>query len=451
MQFKDDFVWGAAAASYQIEGAAYTDGRGLSVWDVFSHTPGKTFNGETGDVACDHYNRYQEDVALMKEIGLQAYRLSLAWPRVLPDGTGQPNEAGLDFYDRLVDELLKANITPYITLFHWDLPYTLYTRGGWLNRNSMNWFMDYTALVTQRLGDRVKNWMTFNEPAVFSIVGHHDGRHAPGDKLNDRNIWRIIHNVLRAHGAAADVIRSNVDGGLVSIVPNTAPSIPESEAPAHVDAARDHYWTITKPYGWWNVAVWLDPILKGDYPAAVYDQWGDVLDIQAGDLDLIKGSLDYIGVNCYWGHPVETNADGETTHARVTEGYARTMMDWQVTPSALYWASKFIYERYGLPIYITENGLASMDWVAVDGKVHDANRIDFLTRYLREFRRAGADGVDIRGYFQWSIMDNYEWAEGYRKRFGLIHVDFETGKRTLKDSAYWYREVIASNGDILGE
>jgi beta-glucosidase len=448
MAFPENFVWGAAAASYQIEGGAYEDGKGLSVWDVFSHTDGKTWNGDNGDIACDHYHRYKEDVALMKQIGLQAYRLSVSYPRVMPDGYGAINEAGLAFYDKLVDELLEAGIEPYVTLFHWDYPYEAYCKGGWLNRDSASWFADYTDAVTKGLGDRVKNWMTLNEPSVFVNLGHQNGEHAPGERWDDRKVMRVVHHVLLAHGKSTQVIRANVSDAKVSIAQAMMPLYPAVEDDAHKALAMQAMAHIDKDNGKWNSTFWLDPIMKGEYPEAVYQVFPE-FPIEAGDLETIKTDLDWIGLNIYWGFPIGMDADGQPSMTGFKDGYPMTMMDWHVAPKALYWGPKFVYERYNKPIIITENGLASMDWVAVDGAVHDANRIDFLTRYLREFHRAGEDGVDIAGYLQWSIMDNYEWAEGYRKRFGLIHVDFETLERTLKDSAYWYGDVIKTNGEHL--
>lgn len=460
MSFPENFVWGAAAASYQIEGAAYEDGKGLSVWDVFSHTAGKTWQGHNGDVACDHYHRYPEDIALMKEIGLHAYRLSVSYPRVLPDGYGAVNQAGLAFYDKLVDALLEAGIQPYVTLFHWDYPFEAYCKGGWLNRDSADWFAEYTDAVTKALGDRVKHWMTLNEPTVFVNNGHVNGQHAPGEKWGLKKIMRIVHHALLAHGKSTQVIRANVGDAQVGIAHTHFVLYPAREEEAQIERVRQATWA-TAVQGTWGPSMWMDPIFKGAYPDDMHEHF-PAMPIQDGDLEIISSELDWLGLNIYQGHPLQFEDDGRPSASSVTtdgddlpqlaplpEGFPLTMMDWPVVPPALYWGPKFFYERYQKPIVITENGLASMDWVAVDGAVHDANRIDFLTRYLREFERAGEDGVEIAGYFQWSILDNYEWAEGYRKRFGLIHVDFETQQRTLKDSAHWYRQIIESNGAAL--
>ncbi len=446
MTFPTGFIWGGAAASYQIEGAAFEDGKGLSVWDVFSHTPNKIWADETGDIACDHYHRYPEDIALMKQIGLQAYRLSIAWARVLPDGVGKANPAGIAFYDRLIDTLLEANIAPHVTLFHWDFPYALYSRGGWLNRDSADWFADYTALMVKKFGDRVKDWITINEPPAFALGGHEQGRLAPGDRLGEMSLMQVIHHIQLAHGKSVQAIRANSPQKTsVSLAMNIYPVVPTDNTPQAIQTATDLFWSIRYDAKR-NAGLWLDPMLKGEYPADVMEAWGKWLPIQDGDMAQIHQPLDYVGLNIYFGSYADAN--GLKSPA---QGHPMTMMDWLMLPETMYWGSKVIYDRYQLPIVITENGLASMDWVAVDGGVHDANRIDFVTRYLREFKRASDENIPIGGYFYWSVMDNYEWAHGYRKRFGLIHVDYETQKRTLKDSAYWYKRVIESHGAILGE
>lgn len=453
MSFPKDFTWGASASSYQIEGAWNEDGKGLSVWDVFTHTEGKIWHGQTGDTAADHYHRSTEDVKLMAQIGLQAYRLSISWPRILPDGTGAINEKGIGFYDRLIDELLAQNIEPYITLFHWDYPYELFARGGWLNVDSAAWFAEYTEVVVKKLGDRVKHWMTLNEPSVFVCLGHFDGTHAPGEKWNEPAILRIAHNVLRAHGMSVQAIRaSSPQSCQIGIAPDTLVAIPASDKSADVQAAREFHFAV-KPRDYWSPAIWLDPIIKGEYPADGLAMWGNAMPrVTPDDMHLIQQPIDFIGLNIYRGQIVQAGEDGKPEVVAHTDGNARTVFEWAVTPQSIYWAPMFTHERYQKPIVITENGLSSMDWVSLDGRVHDVNRIDFLTRYLREFHRAGADGVDIRAYFQWSIMDNFEWAEGYKHRFGLIYVDFKTKERILKDSAYWYQEVIKTNGaNLLSE
>lgn len=459
--FPADFTWGAAAAAFQIEGAATTDGKGLSVWDMMCRQPGRVFDGHTGDIACDHYHRYAEDVGILSEIGAKAYRLSVSWPRVIPAGTGAVNEAGLAFYDRLIDELLAKGVQPWVTLFHWDFPYDLYCRGGWLNRDSVEWFADYTALVVDRLSDRVSHWITLNEPQCFIGLGHYQGVHAPGDKVGVAEMLRAGHHALLAHGRAVQVIRARAKTPpLVGWAPVGGPSMPvDASNPAEVEFARRTTFAMgthdpAKPRAedgcFWNTAWWSDPVVLGHYPEDGWAGYGKAVpEIRAGDLETISQPLDFYGVNIYSGSYVRPKADGTAEYVTFPPGNPRTALKWPVTPEALYWGPRFLHERYKLPIVITENGLSGADWVGLDGRVHDGHRIDFLQRYLRELGRAIADGVEVRGYFQWSILDNFEWAEGYKERFGLVHVDYETQKRTLKDSAYWYRDMIASNGATL--
>lgn len=450
MSFPQGFLWGAAAASYQIEGAAFEDGKGLSVWDMLCRRPGAVWNGHTGEVAADHYHRYREDVALMKEVGLQAYRFSISWPRVIPAGTGAVNPAGLDFYDRLVDELLAVGIEPWVTLFHWDYPYELFCRGGWLNPYSADWFADYTAVVVGRLSDRVRHWMTLNEPQCFIGLGHRDGVHAPGLKLDWAEVLRGWHNSLLAHGKAVAAIRAHSKtAAVIGAAPTGFIAHPASDSPADIAAARQATFTVHERT-LWNHHMFYDPIYKKEYPPEAATVFGKALpQIGPRDMDIIGQPIDFTAFNYYQGMTIRAGEDGRPEVVPHPVGAALTLYHWHVTPQGLYWGSKFLYERYGKPIYITENGCSGMDWVALDGQVHDPARIDFTHRYLRELGRAIADGVDVRGYFHWSIMDNFEWAEGYKHRFGLIYVDYETQKRTLKDSAYWYREVIAGNGANL--
>ncbi len=445
MNFPESFVWGAAAASYQIEGAAYDDGRGLSVWDMMCRQPGKVNFGDTGDVACDHYHRYQEDVDLMAEIGLQAYRLSVSWPRVLPEGIGTVNEKGLDFYSRLIDALLEKNITPWVTLFHWDFPYSLYCKGGWLNRDSTEWFAEYTALIVDKLSDRVSHWFTHNEPQCFIGVGHHEGRHAPGVQMGFGEVLLAAHNSLLAHGKSVQVIRARAKKApLIGGAPVGTISIPLTNSPEDIEAARKDMFAVPLKDVMSN-AWFSDPMILGAYPedgVTLFE--AEMPKIHEGDMKTIHQPLDFYGTNIYWGRFVRASADGSPETVFKKE-LPVTAIGWQITPEALYWGPRFFYERYKLPIVITENGMANLDSVQNDGQVHDSLRIDFLRQYLTEFGRAIQDGIEATGYFQWSIMDNFEWAEGYLKRFGLVHVDYETQKRTLKDSAHWYRNVISNN------
>jgi len=455
--FVKDFVWGASTASYQIEGAVNEDGKAPSVWDQFAHWPGKTFMGQTADVACDHYHRMEEDVRLMQQMGLKGYRFSLCWPRIIPEGTGAVNAKGLDFYERLVDSLLAANIQPWVTLFHWDYPLALYQRGGWLNPDSAQWFADYTQVVVDRLGDRVEHWITLNEPQMFVGIGHQKGGHAPGLQLGLADLARITHNVLRAHGMSVQTLRTRSPKPCQI---GWAPAVSVGAAydrddPEVVEAARFGMFDLQKmedfPSG---SAVWNDAALLGKYPEKFIDALGYALpETWQEDMQTIHQPVDFCGMNIYaaWGGHAR-DADGEIRF-RMAEashpGFPKTLFNWPVTPEALYWGPRFFYERYGKPIVITENGMSSHDWVHLDGKVHDPARIDFTARYLRELHQAAAEGIPVQGYFHWSLMDNFEWAEGFRQRFGLIYVDYNTGERIPKDSAHWYRTIIESNGDQL--
>lgn len=443
MSFSKDFIWGAATASYQIEGAAYKDGKGLSIWDTCCKHPGLVYGGHTGDVACDHYHRYPEDVQLMKELGINAYRLSLSWPRILPDGTGAVSEKGLDFYDRLLDQLSEQGIAPYVTLYHWDLPYELYKRGGWLNREIVDWFADYTRIVIDRYSDRVAHWMTINEPQIFIGLGLESGVHAPFLKLPRRDVLTAAHNVLLAHGKSVQVIRAfSKQKAAIGFAPIGAVRSPISESPDDIEAARSEMFR-TDTDSIINSAWWSDPIFFGNYPEDGLRHHQDHMPrILSGDMEIISQPLDFYGVNIYDCARVKAGPSRKPEYPDALPGSARTAFNWPVVPESLYWGSKFLYERYQKPIIITENGLASMDWICEDGKVHDVMRIDFLSRYLHALERASQDGVDIHGYFAWSLLDNFEWAEGYEKRFGLIHVDFDTLKRTPKDSFYWYQNFI---------
>jgi len=452
MGFPKDFIWGAAAASYQIEGAAYEDGKGLSIWDMLCRKADAINPPDTGDVACDHYHRYKHDVSLMKQIGLKAYRLSISWPRVIPAGTGSTNEKGLAFYDKLTDELLNNGIEPYITLFHWDYPYELYCRGGWLNPDSSDWFADYTAVLVDRLSDRVKNWFTHNEPQSFIEEGHRLGLHAPALKLDWPDVLRAGHNVLLAHGKAVQVIRTRAKTEqMVGYVPVGVISFPATQQTDDVEAARTATFSISEKT-LWNNTWWLDPVFWGRYPEDGLKVFGDAMPkFSASDMKTICQPLDFFAVNIYNGKAVCAGEKGVPQEVSASKGHPQTAVNWLVAPEAVYWGPKFLYERYKKPIILTENGMANTDWVALDGNVHDLQRIDFLRRYLLQYRKAADDGVEIKGYFQWSIMDNFEWLFGRSKRFGLIYVEYDTQQRILKDSAYWYKRVIATNGQALDD
>lgn len=453
MGFRKDFIWGAATASYQIEGAYNEDGKGLSVWDAFSHTPGKVYEGHTGDVACDHYHHVEEDVQLMADMGVKNYRFSIAWPRLLPEGTGKVNQKGIDFYNRLLDALGEKGIRPFVTLFHWDYPLALQHRGAWTNPDSVKWFTDYAALCAEKFGDRVKDFITFNEPACFIGLGYGNGEHAPGLVHAMCDYVPMCHHVNVAHGKTVQLLRELVPGARVGFAPNSNPCIPETESQADIDAARKAYFSCgdTLMGMNWSVAWWSDPAMLGEYPADALNAAGHFLPKGwEKDMATIHQPLDFYGHNIYSGRIIRA-ADNERGWEAplLAPGYPHTAMDWPVTPDALYWGAKFLTERYKTPFIITENGMAGLDWVSVDGQVHDPARQDFLHRYLRAYRRAADDGVDVAGYFQWSLMDNFEWAFGYNRRFGLVHVDYQTQKRTVKDSGWWYKQVMETNGENL--
>lgn len=439
MGFAKDFVWGAATSSYQIEGTGRDSGKGQNIWDVFTKEPGRVYEGHTGDIACDHYHRFREDVAYMKELGLKGYRFSIDWSRVLPEGTGKVNEKGIDFYNALIDELLEQGIEPYITLYHWELPYEIYKRGGWMNPEIVEWFGQYARLVAERFSDRVKYFFTLNEPQCFVGLGFLQGCHAPGVKAPLRDTFEMAHNALKAHGRAVQMLRAygkqNVQ---IGYAPTSGMCYPEKETPKDIEAARKALFALPDDLSnWtWNVSWWSDPVILGKYPeegTKKYEKYLPVITDE--DMKLISQPIDFYGQNIYNGRCIRMGTDGRPEEVRRPAGFPKTATNWPVTPEALYWGPKFLYERYRKPIYITENGMACHDTVSQDGKVHDPNRIDFLARYLKNLKRA-AEEIDIRGYFQWSLMDNFEWDKGYAERFGIIYVDFETQERIWKDSAY---------------
>ncbi len=432
-KFPHNFLWGAATASYQVEGAWIEDGKGESIWDRFSHTPGKIEDGSTGDVACDHYHCYQEDIDLMRRLGLKAYRFSTAWTRVLPAGRGRINAPGLDFYDRLVDALCAANIEPFLTLYHWDLPYSLHEKGGWTNRDVAFTFADYAALMVKRLGDRVKYWTTFNEPGVVIFDGYLFGEHAPGIQ-DPKSAYQVGHHLMLAHGLAVQAMRGIAPHLKYGIVLNQWMADPASDDPADIDAAQTA-WNRNEP-------LFLDAIFKGHYPPQTFDLLGDNMPkIKDGDMALISQRLDYLGLNFYSRNLV--SAEGNISPV---PGSEYTEMGWEVCAPALRRLLNKINNEYKLPpIYITENGAAFKDAVTPDGKIHDERRLDYLRQHFIQTRLAMQDGVDVRGYFVWSLLDNFEWGHGFTKRFGLIRVDYENQKRTIKDSGEWYAEVIRKN------
>ena len=456
-EFPKDFLWGAATSAYQIEGAVSDDGRGPSIWDVFEKKPGAIWNGQSARVACDHYHRFRDDVALMRSLGLRAYRFSVSWPRVLPDGAGAVNEKGLAFYDALVDALLAAGITPLLTLFHWDLPQALQLRGGWMNPDSAGWFADYATLVAKRLSDRVPYWMTLNEPKSFIGAGYRLGIHAPGEQRPLREALQAGHHLFLAHGRGVQAIRAAARRPVqVSLALDVSPSVPADPHSADdLAVARIATFGGAPPREgletWWqHNAWWTDPPVRGRYPEEALAILGnDAPEVAPGDEAIIRQPLDFFAMNLYGGWAVRAGRGGQPETVPAPVGAPISAFNWQVVPEALRWAPRFLHERYGLPIVVTENGVSCRDWMALDGEVHDPQRIDFTARYLIELRRAMREGVPVRGYLHWSLLDNFEWATGYRERFGLVFVDFPSQRRIPKDSARWYAQLIASRGASL--
>ncbi|NNE08806.1 MAG: beta-glucosidase [Gemmatimonadetes bacterium] len=448
--FPPGFLWGAATSSYQIEGAAGEDGRGESIWDRFANEEGRIADGTSGAVACDHYHRWREDIAIMKSLHLGAYRFSIAWPRVIPAGVGAVNEAGLDFYDRLVDGLLDAGIDPFVTLYHWDLPQALQDRGGWASRETATAFAEYANVVSRRLGDRVATWVTHNEPWCISHHGHEDGEHAPGIQ-DPPTALAAAHHVLLSHGWAARAIRENVPEAPVGIVLNLTPASPATDRAEDRDAAR---WMD----GFFN-RWFLDPLYHARYPEdAVADRIArghlpssGMPFVETGDLEAIAQKLDFLGINYYGRAVMRMNEGGRPESVPMAPKDELTDMGWEVYPDGLHDLLVRVNRDYApSPIYITENGAAYADGPDADGRVSDPRRIDFHRGHLRAIHRAIADGVPVAGYFAWSLLDNFEWAHGYKKRFGLVWVDHDTQTRIPKESAAWYRDTVVANAVVNG-
>ena len=443
-QFPDGFLWGTATASYQVEGAAKEDGRLPSIWDTFSHTPGKVVNNANGDVADDHYHRYKEDVQLMKALGVKTYRFSIAWPRVFPQGSGQPNPKGLDFYNRLVDELLANGIAPFATLYHWDLPQALQDRvGGWESRDTSKAFGDYAGYVAAGLSDRVKHIFTINEFGAFVELGYNNGVHAPGLKLPPGRFNQTRHHAVLGHGLAVQAIRANAKPGTkVGLAENMTICVPVIEAPEHIDAAVRATREVNAPY--------MTVIQEGKYTDAYLASAGaDAPKFTPEDLKIISSPLDFVGINIYT--PLYIRAVASPIGFAVVPhpaSFPHMASTWLfIGPEAIYWGPRHAAKIWNIKeIYITENGCSSSDIPAADGKVYDTDRVMYLRNYLTQLQRATSDGVPVRGYFLWSLMDNFEWADGYTNRFGLHYVDYATQKRTPKLSADFYRRVIATNG-----
>ncbi len=453
LNFPDGFVWGTATSSYQIEGAWNEDGKGESIWDRFTHTPGHIIDGSTGDVACDHYHRWPEDIALMKSLGMQAYRFSISWPRILPDGRGRVNQAGLDFYSRLVDALLDEGIKPFVTLYHWDLPQALQDTGGWPARSTAEAFTDYTDIVSRYLGDRVKNWITHNEPWCVSILSHQLGEHAPGWRDTAAAV-RASHHILLSHGWAVPVIRANSPDSEVGITLNFEIKEPASSSAADMNKTRLEDGI----YNRW----FISPILGRQYPADVLEHYRPFFPqgmdfIQAGDFEAMAAPIDFLGVNYYTRSIVRDKSADENLPQTLFPDLPKADMHsgvwepvyWEIYPEGLYKLLNRLYFEYGLTkIYITENGNSFNESPDAEGRIADERRQNFLRDHFVAAHKAMRNGVPLAGYFVWSLMDNFEWGKGYQQRFGVVWVDYETQQRIPKDSALWYRQVIADNGII---
>jgi beta-glucosidase len=434
-KLRSDFVWGVSTASYQIEGAVQEGGRGPSIWDRFCRQRGRIANGDTGDVACDHYHRYAEDIDLMRALGVGAYRFSVAWPRILPSGRGAANVAGVAFYDRLIDALLAAGIEPWLCLYHWDLPQALDDRGGWISRDCALWFADYVAVVARRFGDRVKRFATFNEPSVFTLLGYAWGLHAPG--IADRTAHlRAIHHVNLGHGAGVEVLRSLVPAASIGAIHNYQPCYPSPDTAENAAAAQllDAYWNGAFP----------DPQLLASYPPSIAGAIEPYQ--QPGDIAAICRSIDWFGLNHY--SPIYCKADAGAhlgfSFSNAPAHLDRTGIGWPIYPDGFRETLTKVADRYRLPIYVLENGYGGPEQPDASGEIKDLARIEYLQAYTQAMKAAIGAGADVRGYFAWSLLDNFEWAEGYLQRFGLIHVDYASQRRTPKASAGWYAQMIAT-------
>jgi beta-glucosidase len=440
LSFPPNFLWGCASAAYQIEGAVNEDGRKPSIWDTFSHTPGKTHNGDTGDVADDSYHLYKEDVKLLKNLGAKCYRFSISWSRVFPDGTGQPNQKGFDYYQRVVDELLNNGIAPFITLFHWDLPQAL--PGGWQSRDTCKAFADYAAYVTARLSDRVHHFFTINEFGCFTDDGYKTGEFAPGLKLPPAEVNQVRHHGVLAHGMAVQAIRASAKTGTeIGLAQNATIFVPVIETAEHIEAARRATREENAPF--------LTAVLEGKYRDSYLQREGvNAPKVEAGDMEIIGSPLDFVGLNVY--DPAYARADSSPQGYAVEEfqsSYPHMASEWlRIGPEVIYWAVRHVSEIWKpRALYITENGCSADDVVAAEGRIEDTDRVMFLRNYLTQLHRAASEGYPIKGYFLWSLIDNFEWADGYSKRFGVHYVDYKTQERIPKLSAEWYRELIAKN------
>lgn len=455
ISFPDSFLWGTATASYQIEGAWNEDGKGLSIWDVFAHNPKNISDGSNGDIACDHYHKYEEDIELMSNLHYDAYRFSIAWARIFPSGKGEINQKGVDFYDRLIDLLLKKGIIPFVTIFHWDLPYELQKEGGFLNSEISNYYADYTAFLIKKYGDRVKYWITLNEPYIFSVLGHFTGEHAPGIKSLPA-FFVSTHNLLLSHGKGVIAAKGINDKIKIGITNNNSPVVHIKEILNQEMKSKD-----IKAKNFANSifnTMYLDPIFYGKYPKEVsffIKLFNKKISLEK-DLKIINQKIDFLGVNNYSRTVIKTipnpifkfqieGAENKEWAKELTE------MKWEIVPESFYDILKYLWENYckkaNIPIYVTENGAAFKD-IVEGNKVNDIKRVNFLKSYIKYMKKAMDEGVDVRGYFVWSFIDNFEWAHGKTKRFGLVYTDYETQKRIIKESGYWYSKLCKEHGFI---
>ena len=450
--FRDDFVWGVASSAYQVEGRDPEDGCGRNIWDTFTEE-GRILDGKNAYTACDHMHRYKEDYKLMKLLGIKAYRFSMSWARILPEGTGRVNEKAIAMYRDMILSMKENGIEPYITMYHWEFPQALQDKGGWLNEDVIQWFGEYAKVVAENFSDICEYFITLNEPECFVGLGHLSGVHAPGLKLPYKDVFQIAHNALRAHGQAVINLRKYACRPIkVGYAPTCGMAYPATDSPEDIEAARKTLFGFHQPMdNWtWNVAWFNDPVFLGKYPEEGLKKFAEYLpEITDEDMKLISQPLDFMGQNIYNGYMMRQGRDGEPEYVDREAGAAKTAAGWPVTPECFYYGVKFLYERYHLPLYITENGMSCHDDVSLDGRVHDPNRQNFLDLYISALQRANDDGADVRGYFLWTFLDNFEWDKGYTERFGIVYVDFKTQKRIVKDSAFWYQKIIESNGREL--
>ena len=430
-------LFGVSTSAFQLEGDDGTQGRGKSIWDEFCETKGKIFQGQNAKISTDHYNRYKEDVKLMAELGVDCYRFSISWSRIFPNGIGEVNLKGVEFYNNLIDELLKYGIKPFVTLFHWDLPKALADKGGLENSEFPKWFESYAKFVVERYGDKIEHWITFNEPINTIHSGYYAGVFAPGKMLSEFGVMKCLHHMLLAHGRASSVILSNNPNAKVGIAMSTFEEFPIEETPECIEATRKLFFE--KPCMTESVDVYLDPLYFGKYPKRIEVQCPEFFEyVKEEDLQLISGKTNIIGYNNYGGHPI--NKDGQEVKRK--DGAPYSDIGVPIEPNGIFGGMKFLYERYKKPVYITENGCACNDWVALDGKCHDPNRIEYFKTHLPKVEQAIKDGVDVRAYCVWSFLDNFEWLCGYSKRFGLVYVDYESLQRIPKDSYFWLKDYL---------